>query len=116
MKNPEDLMRELDARQRSYVFPDTVRNAGGFWRGLYQQKLNQTQRIGFIVLIFFYVVIFIGLVIESWPTGSATFWEKLLSGYWLYFLLSVPLVCFFLAMHVMLRRKTRTPQHKHRSL
>jgi hypothetical protein len=114
-KNLEDLMREVDARQRNYVFPDTVRNAGGFWRGLYQQKLDRTQTIGFIVLIFFYVLMFIGLVIGSWPSGSASFWEKLLSGYWLYFLLSLPLCCFFLVMHLMLRRKSQIPPHKHLS-
>jgi len=93
----EESMRDLEARQRNYVFPSTARNMARFWRGLYRQKLNRLQTAGFVVLIAFYVL-FISLLVYS-------HWQDLRTGYWLYALLSLPLVGFFLLLRWSLREK-----------
>lgn len=93
----EQWMRDVEARQRSYVFPSTARNMAGFWGGLYRQKLNPVQTAGFIVLILFYLVFIVGLVYSNW--------QDLRSGYWFYGLLSLPLVGFFFLMRWSLKGK-----------
>jgi hypothetical protein len=102
--NRDDWMRNVAETQRNLVFPDTTRNMGGFWRGIHKQKLNLAQSVGFLVLFVFYLALFVGLVVENWPLGSAPFWQKVFSGYGPYFLLSLPLILFFLLMHWRIRR------------
>ena len=92
----ERWWQDLQGRQRNYVFPDTARNMAGFWGGLYRQKLNSLQTVGFFVLIIFYLV-FIGALIFSE-------WKSLRVGYWVYLLLCLPLLGFFLVMRRSLRR------------
>jgi hypothetical protein len=105
-RNPEELAHDLHERQRNIVFPDTARNFGGLWAGLYRQKLNRAQTVGFIVLILFYLVFIVGLVLENS--------EDLRSGYWVYLLLCLPLVGFFFFMRWRLRREEQ-PAPKGRS-
>jgi hypothetical protein len=62
----------------------------GYWRGLYEQKLNLVQKIGLLVLFLFYAVLLIGLIFNAWPRGQATLWHKVIYGYGLYFLLWLP--------------------------
>jgi len=103
-RKSEDWMREATESQRNTVFPDTVRNLGGFWGGLYRQKLNTTQSVGLVILIVFYVVLFASLVAEVWPRGQASAWQKILHGYGPYLLLSLPLLMFFLLLQWRMRR------------
>ena len=44
----EDWLRDVDARQRNIVFPDTAHNEARFWRNIYESKgrLTTIQRIG----------------------------------------------------------------------
>jgi hypothetical protein len=91
-------MRDVNERQRNFVFPDTARNLGGFLRGIYEQKLNLAQWVGSLILVMFYVIVFVGLVAENWPTGRESFWQKILHGYGPYLLLSLPLLLFFLLL------------------
>jgi len=35
-----EWMRDVNERQRNFVFPDMARNLGEFWWGIYEQKLN----------------------------------------------------------------------------
>jgi hypothetical protein len=99
VRNRRDTwMQEMEARQRNIVFPDTVQNAGGFWRGLRDSQLNLAQAIGLLILLLFYVLTFTILVYMSWPKGPGAFWEKLIYGYGLYFLLSLPVVIFFVLL------------------
>ncbi len=45
-------MRDVEARQRNIVFPDTAANEGRFWRNLYsgKQKLTKVQAVGLGVM------------------------------------------------------------------
>jgi hypothetical protein len=97
-------MREMEARQRNIVFPDTVRNAGGFWRGLRDGQLNRAQWTGLFVLFFFYVFIFVALLYAQWPEGPGRLWAELLYGYGPYFLLSLPVIVFVLLIGRLARR------------
>jgi hypothetical protein len=101
----DDALCSVDEKQRNVVFPDAVRNMGGFWRGLYEQKLNFAQSIGLLILVLFYVVLFVGLVADNWPAGPEPFWQKLLYGYGPYFLLSLPLLMFFAVLYWRTGRK-----------
>jgi hypothetical protein len=65
----EDWLRDLHERQRNFVFPDTVRNVGGFWRGIYEQKLNLVQSVGLIILVLFYVTLLVGSLPKVGPPG-----------------------------------------------
>ena len=111
MNMPPESTEWLDQvkdKQRNVVFPDTARNFGGFWGGLYRQRLNTAQTGGLAVLVVFHVVLFAGLVAMTWPTGDASIWQKIFYGYGPYILLSLPLVIFFLV----LRSRLRAENHK----
>jgi hypothetical protein len=110
-RKQNEWMRDVNERQRNFVFPDTARNLGGFWRGIQTQKLNPVQSVGLLILVLFYVALFVGLVAAHWPAGPESFWEKIFYGYGPYVLLSLPLVVFFLALHWRMRRSKPTHTH-----
>jgi len=99
-----EWMRDVNERQRNFVFPDTARNLGEFWRGIYEQKINLVQSVGLLILVLFYVALFVGLVAVHWPAGPESFWEKILYGYGPYLLLSLPLLLFCLLVHWRMHR------------
>ena len=111
MEHPEheEWMRDIHERQQKAGFPDTGRNFGGFWGGLYRQTLTPLQTVGFAVLIVFYILFAVCVVFMTWPAGEGSIFSKILHGYWLNFLLCIPLLIFFLAMRFSLRSKRETP-------
>ena len=100
---PDDWLRKVNESQRNTGFSDRERNFGGFWGGLYRQESNTTQSVGLLILVVFYVLLFVGLVAENWPKGTAPIWQKIFHGYGPYLLLSLPLVMFFLLLHWKMR-------------
>ena len=104
-REPEEFMRDMRERQRSYVFPDTVRNAGGFWRGISNQKLKGFQWFGLIFVVAFQIGMFALAVRLEWPQGPGPMWEKVVYGYWPYLLLSLPLIGFFLLLRRSIRKR-----------
>ena len=106
-----EWLHRIQDKQRNVVFPDTARNFGGVWGGLYRQKLNAVQTAGLAIVVVFYVVLFASLVVLTWPASDASFWHKLLYGYGPHVLLSLPLVLFFLILRSRLRdgNRNRTP-------
>jgi hypothetical protein len=46
-------MRDVQARQRNVVFPDTVNNEVRFWRNISEgrRRLTMVQRIGLFILV-----------------------------------------------------------------
>jgi hypothetical protein len=108
-RKSDEWMQEVHDTQRNTVFPDTVRNFGGFWGGIYKRKLTALQAVGLLILFVFYVVVFVGLVAMDWPSGEGSFWQKILYHYGPNVLLSLPLVIFFL----LLRWRIRSPKQTH---
>jgi hypothetical protein len=76
-RKSDDWLRKVSESQRNIGFSDRERNFGGFWGGLYRQKLNTAQSLGLVILIVFYVVLFVGLVAQHWPPGPAPVWQKI---------------------------------------
>jgi hypothetical protein len=103
-KHGTKWLDEAKARQRNILFPDTLRNGIGFWKGLYRQKLNRFQWVGFAVLVLFYVTVLISCFYMTWPVGQGSFLEKIYYGYRLQVLVCFPV---FLLLAFLLRRMTR---------
>ena len=51
-QKPDEWFRDLDARQRNTVFPDTAANEARFWRNLMEgrQRLTGIQMAGILVM------------------------------------------------------------------
>ena len=81
-KKREQWLRDIEARQRNLVFPDTVQNEARFWRNLSQRPLSTTEKIGLALLAllgwgFFLRVLFAiakGGVIWPFVLGMILIW------------------------------------------
>ena len=52
---PEEFARDLEARQRNIVFPDTVQNETRFWRNLGNPSFNTPAKVGLgLIALFFF--------------------------------------------------------------
>ena len=49
-RSKDEWLRDVDARQRNVVFPDTVQNEGRFWRNLGKEPLTPVAKAGLVVL------------------------------------------------------------------
>ena len=72
----EEWERDIGARQRNVVFPDTVQNEARFWRNLGNQPWTLTTRIGLAILSVF-VFGFLGRLViavfqEGWGVALRT--------------------------------------------
>lgn len=67
--NRERWLHDVEARQRSVVFPDTVQNEGRFWRNLGKQGWTTMSKIGLVVL---------GLFSASWRRPYSRFCRRAL--------------------------------------
>ena len=47
---PEELLQDVDARQRNVVFPDTLNNETRFWRNIGNQPWTPLSTIGLAIL------------------------------------------------------------------
>jgi hypothetical protein len=106
-RKSDHWLRKVDESQRNIGFSDRERNFGGVWGGLYRQKLNTAQSVGLVVLSVFYVLLFVGLVAQHWPTGPAPVLQKIFRGYGPYLVLSLPLLMFFLLLRWRIRRRPK---------
>jgi hypothetical protein len=63
-KGREQWMRDLEARQRNIVFPDTALNEARFWRNLIsgKERLTTTQIVGIAVICSMLVFPFLALL------------------------------------------------------
>jgi hypothetical protein len=73
-RKSDDWMQKVHESQRNTVFPDTARNFGGFWGGLYRQKLNAVQSVGLLILVVFYILFFVGVttLVSLWYGRNAS--------------------------------------------
>jgi hypothetical protein len=88
----EDWLRDVNARQRNVVFPDTAENEGRFWRNIVSGKesLTLAQWIGILL----FCLCIIGLLASLWPKGGEVWWQKLIDGYTILIVLTAGLVAF----------------------
>jgi hypothetical protein len=105
-------MRDLDARQRNIVFPDTVQNEARFWRNLGKTPSSTSAKTGLMVLAIFVFAWAATILISTYRAG--VIWE---------FGLGMVLLCgpifgaIAWATHRSLRnlqnarRTSRTPKH-----
>ena len=49
-RKQEEWLRDVDARQRNVVFPDTVENETRFWRNLGKQPFTTNTKVGLALL------------------------------------------------------------------
>lgn len=51
----EEFARDVEARQRNIVFPDTVQNEARFWRNLGKPAFNTSAKVGLgLIALFFF--------------------------------------------------------------
>ena len=65
----EEWERDIAARQRNVVFPDTVQNEARFWRNLGNQPRTPTTRIGLAILSVFVFGLLGRLVFDVFHEG-----------------------------------------------
>ena len=104
-REKDEWLRDLEARQRNVVFPDTAENEGRFWRNIISGKasLSPAQWVGISLL---WLCIF-GVLITLWPKGDGPWWQKLIDGYTVFIVLTVGLVAFIVVGNRRARRKAR---------
>jgi hypothetical protein len=100
----DDWLRDIDARQRNLVFPDTVQNEGRFWRNRWSGKesLTFSQWIGILLML----ATMVGCLATLWPRGEGLWWQKLIDGYAIFFALTVAFIAFIVIGKRIARRKS----------
>ena len=73
MREPrrETWRHDVDSRQRSSVYPDTLANEVRFWRNLGSQRLSTTQKIGLAILAVFFGGFLVRLSLAVMQAGLA---------------------------------------------
>jgi hypothetical protein len=76
-RNREEWLRDVQARQRNIVFPDTAANEARFWRNLYtgRQKLTTLQTIGVAVMLLAVIAVVIGITF-GYAYDAYTSWAQ----------------------------------------
>jgi hypothetical protein len=106
----DDWLRDIDARQRNVVFPDTVQNEGRFWRNIWAGKsLSLAQRVGVLVLLLFFGGSVLFYLRMLWPEGQGSWWQKVISGYGVYIVVVGAIVAFVVIGNRRARRNA--PRH-----
>jgi len=100
-----EWLRDIDARQRNIVFPETAENDGRFWRSIVSGTKSLAFAQGIGVSIFWLCVI--GLLTGLWPKGDESWWQKLVDGYSIFIVLTAGLVTLIVVGNRRARQKTR---------
>ena len=77
--NRERWLHDVEARQRSVVFPDTVQNEGRFWRNLGNQGWTTTSKIGLLVLGIFVFGALATILLAVLSQGATAVWVLVLA-------------------------------------
>jgi hypothetical protein len=70
-RTSEEWARDIEARQRNLVFPDTVQNEARFWRNVGNQPWTPATKIGLALLALFFGGFLIRVVVASIEEGVA---------------------------------------------
>jgi hypothetical protein len=102
-RGKDEWLQDVDARQRNVVFPDTALNEGRFWRNLSSSKepLTFLQWIGVLTVL----ATLLACLTAFWPRGEGAWWQKVIDGYGVFFLLTVAFVTFIVIGNRRARRK-----------
>ena len=101
--HPEELARDVEARQRNVVFPDTVQHEARFWRKVGNQPWTPVTKIGLGVLAIF-VAGFLGTIVVASAQAGMLLTDAL----------GMLLICgpIFLAIAWATRRALRNSAHQ----
>jgi hypothetical protein len=77
--NRERWRHDVEARQRSVVFPDTVQNEVRFWRNLGKQGWTTTSKIGLVVLGIFVFGALTTILLAVLSQGPTAAWVLVLA-------------------------------------
>ncbi|MFZ0135934.1 MAG: hypothetical protein WAK89_02675 [Candidatus Sulfotelmatobacter sp.] len=72
----DEWLRDVEARQRTIVFPNTVENETRFWRNLGTGPSNTATRVGLAVLAIFVFGLAAAILAASYQAGAM--WSFLL--------------------------------------
>ncbi|MBZ5550143.1 MAG: hypothetical protein LAO22_19650 [Acidobacteriia bacterium] len=77
----EEWLRDIDARQRNVVFPDTAQNEARFWRNLIEgrQRLTVVQALGICALCLAVITIVLYTFFVDSPSPGLS-WGNFVSG------------------------------------
>ena len=95
-----------DAR-RNVVIPNTLQNAGRFWRNIYsgKQTLSLARWIGVLVLFLFLGGSGTFYLVMLWPGSTEPWWQQVIKGYGVYVVVIGALILFAV-------RGSRSARHK----
>lgn len=101
----EEIRRDIEARQRATVWPDTLRNGATIdaflWKG--DPNAKHVQRIGLVVFAFFFLLI--GIFLASIP-----FQKNFEDGSNIVFIVALPLL--LLSVRLCRNSFLRPPKHR----
>jgi hypothetical protein len=72
----DEWLRDVEARQRNLVFPNTVENGTRFWRNLGTGPSNTATKLGLAVLAIFVFGLAAAILVASYQAGAM--WSFLL--------------------------------------
>jgi hypothetical protein len=106
----DEWLRDIDARQRNVVFPDTAANEARFWRNLMEgkQKLTRLQTVGILIMGLLAVALVVMTV--GWANGFQhdSFSARSLLIASLYWLFAFGVLFGFLALFTLSTRRRRS--------
>jgi len=119
-KQREEWLRDIDARQRNVVFPDTVENEGRFWRNIKSGKLTKTRILGITLWFLIPLGVFFSDAARRFRfAGSGSLFDRLIAafGSWAVLFLLFGLLSLVLRSRarVALRRSNSRNMHNHKS-
>jgi hypothetical protein len=81
----ENWLRDVHARQRNLVFPETVANESTFWRNIIagKKKLHASQLIGIGLIYLTLAAVFYGLISSQMRTSGiqGTLWDRIIGNF-----------------------------------
>jgi hypothetical protein len=81
----DEWPRDVDARQRNAVFPDTASNESRFWRNIIhgKQKLSTAQIVGITLMYLTLAAALYGLISAQLSVADVqgTLWQRVIAGF-----------------------------------
>jgi hypothetical protein len=100
----ERWLRDVNARQRNVVFPDTAANESRFWRNIIsgKEKLHATQIVGIALIYMTLAVGLYGLISTQMQVSGiqGTLWERIWGNFGVWIIVFGVTAVFLLTVHL----------------